>query len=149
MTARTLNCAVSNDPPGVPGATPVVFKSPYSGNGGSARADLRSRRTRGTKLEDKNKHTIKKTQNIKTTATTIKTKPKSHAIDLEPEGNPFARRGSVSRSPPMLTRSNSKVFECSTASLIAEGKLPRPKSAKAQALTQNKKAIDLDSASVD
>jgi len=99
-------------------------------------------------MEDKNKIT-NKTQNTKTTATTIRTKSKSQLIDLEPEGNPFARRGSVSRSPPMLTRSDSKASEGSTASLAVEGKPPRPKAAKTQAVSQSKKAIDLDSASAD
>jgi len=90
MAARTLNCAVSNDSPGVPGATPAVYKSPYPGNGGSARADLFSRHTRGNKMQREktiqNQHKTK----LKTPATEI--------IDLDK--NPFQRRGSVSRSPP-------------------------------------------------
>jgi len=95
------------------------------------------------------KNTTNKTQSTKTTATTIKTKPKTHTVDLEPKGNPFARRGSVNRSPPMLTRSDSRVSVCSIASLLAEGKQSRAKLTKSQALTQNKKAVDFNSANVD
>jgi len=148
MAARTLNSAVLNDPPGAPGAISVVYKPSYSGNGGSAWAELLSRRTHGIKMEDKTETTIK-TQSTKTSATATKIRPKPHIVDLEADSNPFARRGSVSRSPPMLTRSDSKASECSVASLAAEGKIPKPKLAKPQALIQDKRASDLDSANVD
>jgi len=122
MAARTLNCAVSNDPLGAPGATPMLYKPPYPGNGGSAWVDILSRRIRGTKMEDKSKNTANKAQSTKTTTTTIKIISKLHTVDLEPEGNLFARRVSVSRSPSMLIRSDSRVSECSTAFLTTEGK---------------------------
>jgi len=148
MAARTLNSAVLNDPPGAPGATPVVYKPPYPGNGDSAWTDLLSRRTRGIKMEDKTKTTIK-TQSTKTSATATKIRPKPHTVDLEADSNPFTRRGSVSRSPPMLTRSGSKASECSVSSLAVEGKIPKTKLAKPQVLIQNKRVSDLDSVNVD
>jgi len=136
MAARTLNYAVSNDPPEAPGATTVVFKSPYPGNGGSARMDLLSRRTRGIKMEENSKNTTNKSHNTKTSTTTIKIKPKPHTTDLDAERNPFARRGSVSRFSPMLVGSDSGASECSAASLTVEGKQLRAKQTKSQAPKQ-------------
>lgn len=56
MAAGTLSNAVLNDPPGVPGATPVVYKSPYPCIGGSARTDILTHRSRGNNMEYLNKN---------------------------------------------------------------------------------------------
>jgi len=97
MAARTLNGAVSNDPPGAPGATPAVFKSPYSGNGGSAWVDFLSYHTRGTKMENKNDK--QKTKSIMTKTMTTRTAQRTNEIS-DMDGNPSERRGMVLRSPP-------------------------------------------------
>jgi len=96
-------------------------------------------------MEDKIKSN--KTQNIKTTATTVKTRPRPPMVDPEPDKNLFARMGSVSRSPPMLTRSESRASVCSVTSLPAEEKTPKVKPAKQQALTKG--TADRDTANAE
>lgn len=108
MAMWTINNVVANDPPGAPGATPVVYKSPCRGNGGSAWVDNSSCRTRGTTMENDKLKTKTKTKtkqtgvNLSTTKAGSKDNEGTNAEKEREREFLFARRGSVNRSPPPM-----------------------------------------------